>query len=46
MAIPQELLDILHRIIHSSSAAEIEKAALHEAVKDLESVDTPAKEKG
>lgn len=31
-----ELADILHRIIHSSSAAEVEKIALHDAVSALD----------
>lgn len=39
-----ELADILHRIIHSSSAAEVERNALHEAVKDLEKTDVTPEE--
>jgi hypothetical protein len=31
-----ELADILHRIIHSSSAAEVEKIALHDAVNAID----------
>jgi hypothetical protein len=45
-SLPAELLDILHRIIHSSAAAEVEKTALHEAVSTLENAETPVKGKG
>lgn len=39
------LTDILHRIIHSSAAAETERIALHEAVGGLESAENKATEK-
>jgi hypothetical protein len=44
MTIPEQLLDILHRLIHSSAAQELEKNALHNAVDALGKVNTPVKE--
>lgn len=42
MTIPEQLLDILHRLIHSSAAQELEKNALHNAVDALGKVNAPA----
>lgn len=36
-----ELADILHRIIHSSAAAEVEKIALHDAVAAIAAATAP-----
>jgi hypothetical protein len=36
MSLWSDLTDILHRIVHSSAAAETEKIALHGAINELD----------